>query len=87
MPISHKQTKLRSSRPAAAPSDAPDKPRDSGNAFAVLSHDHTHKSDPEPMIGRKRELHDHERGIAPGLKLYANRMPQQSAPDHGDHYE
>jgi hypothetical protein len=83
MPISHKQTTLRRTRAAAA--DKPDQPRDSGNAFDVLSHDHTHKPDSEPLIGRKRVLHDHERGIGPGLKLHPKRMPQQSAPDHGDH--
>jgi hypothetical protein len=85
MPISHKQTTLRSSRAAAADKSAPDEPRDSGNAFAVLSHDHTHKPDSEPLIGRKRELHDHERGIGPALKLHAKRLPQQASPDHGDH--
>jgi hypothetical protein len=85
MPISHKQNTVRRTRAAAADKFAPDKPRDSGNAFDVLSHDHTHKPDSEPLIGRKRELHDHERGIGPGLKLHAKRLLRQAAPDHGDH--
>ena len=74
MPISRKQAKLREQR-------------DSGNDFDVLPHDHTHRPDPEPMIGRKRELRDHERGIGLGLKPHPKRMPMQAAPDHGDHYE
>jgi hypothetical protein len=82
MPISHKTT-LRRDRVAAADKSAPDKPRDNG--FDVLSHDHRDKPDSEPLIGRKGELRDHERGIGPGLKLHPKRMPMQAAPDHGTH--
>jgi hypothetical protein len=55
--------------------------------FGVLPHNHRNSSNPEPKIGRKSHLRDHERGIGPGLKPHPKRMPMQAAPDHGDHYE
>jgi hypothetical protein len=56
-------------------------------AFGVDGHDHKHKPNKEPKVGRKRELGDQERGIGAGLKPHPKRMPMQAAPDHGDHYE
>jgi hypothetical protein len=53
--------------------------------FGVDGHDHKHKPNKEPKVGRKRELRDQERGIGAGLKPHPKRMPMQAAPDHGDH--
>jgi hypothetical protein len=85
-----KQSKSRTVKPHVP--DATVKPQNVGankatDNFDILPHDHKDKPDSEPLIGRRRELHDHERGIGPGVKLHAKRMPQQAAPDHGDHYE
>jgi hypothetical protein len=59
-------------------------PQDS-ETFGVDGHDHKHKPNKEPGVGRKRELRDQERGIGVGLKVHPKRMPMQAAPDHGDH--
>jgi len=47
--------------------------------FGVEGHDHTHKPNRKPKIGRKRHLRDHERGVGPSI----NHHPRAQAVGRG----